>query len=142
MTDHPSRAEAFAARRGLVCLLFSLASAVFTATTVVSLQDGPLHPARVLLWAIWLLVPLAWVFGRGGWRFSARERAIISDELVQSHQHRAARVGMLAMMAGLLVAAAGTFGFLTVPAWWPVAVLGGAIAAAGIAFGVIELRNQ
>lgn len=142
MRDEPSRAEQFASRRGLVCLLFAGASAMFTFNTVMKMQDGPLHPGSVVLWAIWLAVPLAWVFGRGGWRFTARERAIISDELVQSHQQRAAQVAMLIMMTGLLVAAAGALGYLVVPTWWPVAVLGGAVAAIGIVFGVLEIRSQ
>lgn len=143
MTDTPSRAEAFAAKRGLVCLLFSLASLAFTGVTIMALADGPLHPARILLWAIWLAVPLGWVFGRpGGLQFSARERAIVTDELVQAHQQRATRVAMVVLASGLAVQAAEALGLVLLPVWWPVAALGLGIASAGLTFAISELRDQ
>jgi hypothetical protein len=141
--EQVSRAEAFSAKRGMVCLLFSLASLCFTVVTIMAIDKVPLHPAQVLLWAIWLVVPLAWIFGRpGGWRFTAKERAIISDELVRANQQSATRLAMIVLALGLAVQAAGVFGYVAVPVWWPIAVLGAGVAGAGLAFAIAELRTQ
>ncbi|MCA3256055.1 MAG: hypothetical protein INF91_10615 [Alphaproteobacteria bacterium] len=136
--------EEVSARRGRVTLLNAGAAACFSWVAISNLAANPERGAAyLLLWAIWLAVPLIWVFGiPGGRRWSAKQHAILNDELVRAQQATAARAGLALALA--LIGAGAACGFLGIalPVW--AAPAAGSIAVIGTAlvFAWLQLRDD
>jgi hypothetical protein len=104
----------------------------------------------------WLIAPLVYLFtsplgwstswqrfGLGSWRqFSARERALLNDELAQAHRHTAVAVAFCIGLAGLAAGSLSVFGLFVLPAWWPIALISLCGSAGAFAFGLLDLRSK
>lgn len=141
MAQPISRAEKFSTDRGRTCLLFSVVSLCWTSILVGQIEASSVRGLSVLVWALWLLVPFVWVFGRPGWRkWSERERGIINDELAREHQRAAAMSAMMVLIAGLGAGCLQLLSYVDLPASWPVAVIGIGVCTAGMHFGWLQVR--
>jgi hypothetical protein len=141
MVEQLSRAERFAGRRGKVCLMFSLVSVCWTVVLIAQVTDGKVRELNVLVWALWLLVPMVWAFGLPGWwRWAERDRAIINDELALEHQRHAAVAAMLVLVLCLFAGCLQLLGYFSLPAWWPIAAMGAGVCVAGLRFGWLQVR--
>lgn len=119
-------------RRGRFLLVFALLL-VFEAWFIISLleQGQPLGVGGVL-WAVWLLVCVAWTFVP--YLGAAKD--------APGHQRIARQVGLFALVAGLVVSAGSTLAGLTLPVWWPIVVVSVAAGAAAGTLGVLEWPAQ
>lgn len=154
--DELASVERFAARRGLVVVLVTLAFAGLAVYWILQLRAAGIRGAgargaasgaaggllgdRVgavgLLWVLWGLVVLKATFGPGGVQWSARQRRVLNDELAAAHRRAAAGVGYGLLLAGLLAlcgaavtgaAAPGTLLHVAVPALVTLGVAGPAL---------------
>lgn len=74
--------------------------------------------------------------------FDRRARAVADDELVQVNRNRAFIAGSLVMLVGTVAGGIGAWGWLTLPAWWPVVLIGVNAAVTLASFGLFELHGQ
>lgn len=100
--------EQFSRRRWLVIILFTLAYLVFAAVWIPRLLDADASngtSSRVaaggITWLLYGVVVTVWTFGRGGRRWSPRQRLILNDEMVAADRATAIRVGYALLLAGL-----------------------------------------
>lgn len=136
--------ERISARRGRATLLNALATACFSFVAISNVYQ---HPARtsayVILWAIWMTVTLVWVFGvPGGFRLSKQHRAIVNDELVQSHQAFAARFGLTVAMLGLVALSLSGFLHVALPGWTIPAMTSAIVVTTALFFAWLQLRHE
>ena len=144
MASSTRLSERISAQRGRATVLNALATACFS---FVAISNAAQHPARtpayVILWAIWMTVTLIWVFGiPGGFRLSKHHRAIVNDELVQSHQAVAARFGLAVAMLGLVALSFGSFLHVALPSWTVPAMTSAIVVMTALVFAWLQLRHD
>lgn len=156
MDESVERAERFLERRGKICMLMALVCACVTVISVTSMGRGIADLWQILNWLLWLLIPLIYSFAQPwGWnnsekwwsmrrwgRFSRGERAIINDELAQFHRGKAIKAGFLVLFGGLTAGSLSSFGTITLPVWWPMALASAAVAISTASFGWLQLQAQ
>ena len=143
-------AEEVSARRGKVVLCFSAAFAAYSvlACRAVAARAGigadAAGPSSGLLtivtWALWALAVALWIFGTPGrMKWSAEDRAVLNDDLVRHQRTQAIRVAFVVLVVAGIAQVLGLWGW-QLPSWWSIASLSAAIAAAGIVFGVLDVK--
>ncbi|MBW6522724.1 hypothetical protein KZ810_04365 [Sphingomonas sp. RHCKR47] len=135
--------DQMSARRGTIVFLNALAAAAFS---TVAIGRAGVHPGRdpifALLWAVWMAVPLIWVFGIPGYlRWSKIERSIVNDERVRAHQAAAARVGLGVAIASLAILSSAAFTGTVFPAWAAPALATGTVVVTALVFAWLERRD-
>lgn len=135
--------EQVSSRRASLTLTNAFAAAAFSFVAILGTGE---HRARdpfyFFLWFVWMAVTICWVFGIPGYlRWSAAERAVINDELVQSHQATAAKVGLAVAFAELGLLSIGSFFRLGAPTWSSAALTSLTVVSTAVAFAWMERRD-
>ena len=135
--------EQVSSRRAALTLMNAFAAAAFSTVAILGAGENRARdPFYIFLWFVWMALTIGWVFGVPGYlRWSAAERAIINDELVQSHQAKAAKAGLVVALAGLgMLSISGIFQCY-VPVWSPAALVSLTVVSTAIVFAWLERRD-
>ncbi|GEM_PF-6088086 len=119
-------------RRGRFLIVFAVFLVVEAAFVVsLILQDQPIGIGGVL-WAIWLLVCVAWLF--------VPQLGAANDS--PGSQRIARGVLFAVLVTGLVIGAVGALGGLVLPGWWTIVAASSAVGAAAFVLGILELRTR
>lgn len=141
MDDRTSRVERFTIERGWLCLFFAAASVLWTVVLISQIDENTVRMPTAVAWSVWMVTSLIWAFGRPGWwKWTPRERAIISDEMTRQHQRSAAMISMVVLLAGLGAGCVDLLTGLSLPVWWPIASISTGAAVAVARFGWLQVR--